>query len=113
MGDYGNHRAGVSIFSKIGVDIVLLAYQRRVAVGKAAGLSDIGYRIMDGKRDMTPRQRQVAELVRKGESNKGIGRELHLSPRTIKVFVSQLFAKFDVHNRTSLAVSPGLTLSLD
>ena len=59
---------------------------------------------MVGNRSMTPRQRSVADHVMLGESTKEIANTLHLSPCTIKVYLSQLFLIWQVSNRTALAV---------
>jgi DNA-binding NarL/FixJ family response regulator len=37
--------------------------------------------------DLTPRERQVAELVARGLSVKGVARQLDVSPATVKVHV--------------------------
>jgi DNA-binding NarL/FixJ family response regulator len=53
------------------------------------------------------REVEVLELVRKGLSNKGIGRELHISEATVKTHLIHVFGKLGVDDRTA-AVSVAL-----
>ena len=58
---------------------------------------------------LTPRERDVLELMALGMSNAAISRELHLSIKTVEPVVSTIFAKLDLHadaqsNRRVLAV---------
>ncbi len=61
-------------------------------------------------RTLTLRQKQLAGLVVKGKLNKEIAFDLHLSEGTIKTYLSAIFKKLGVTNRTELAV---LTLKQD
>jgi DNA-binding NarL/FixJ family response regulator len=51
---------------------------------------------------LTPRERQVLELLTHGLSNAEIGLQLHLSPRTVEKYVSSLLRKTDTSNRAEL-----------
>lgn len=51
---------------------------------------------------LTPREREVALLVGEGDTNKGIGRQLGLSPRTVEVHRDRAFKKLQVRNATQL-----------
>lgn len=53
-------------------------------------------------RNLTPRQCSILELLKSGESTKYIGHKLGISPCTVKVHLANLYAKFDVLNRTAL-----------
>lgn len=53
--------------------------------------------------DLSGRQRQVARLLIQGQSNKEIARRLDLQEITIKVYVSSIFRKLNVRNRTEAA----------
>jgi DNA-binding NarL/FixJ family response regulator len=55
-------------------------------------------------RPLTFREKQVVALITTGQSNKAIAHELLLSEGTIKVYVSHIFDKVGVTNRTELAV---------
>ena len=51
---------------------------------------------------LTRRERQVLELLTHGHSNADIGEHLHLSPRTIEKYVSNLLRKTLTNNRAEL-----------
>jgi DNA-binding NarL/FixJ family response regulator len=52
--------------------------------------------------ELSRRELEVLNLLSTGGSNSQIGKELHLSPRTIEKHVSSLFRKTEVHNRSEL-----------
>ena len=54
-------------------------------------------------RRLTRRQEEVLLFLSKGLHNAEIGRQLGLSERAVKYYVSQLLLIFDVSNRTELA----------
>jgi DNA-binding NarL/FixJ family response regulator len=55
---------------------------------------------------LTPREREVLELLGRGLSNRLIAQELHISEHTVKFHISSLYAKLEVSNRAE-AVSQG------
>ena len=52
--------------------------------------------------DMTDKEKQVLQLVVQGFSNIDIGKEIHLSHRTVEKYVSRLLRKTDSKNRAEL-----------
>lgn len=50
--------------------------------------------------NVTPRQRQILELLAQGKSNKEIANKLHISSNTIKNHLAKLYEQFSVSNRT-------------
>ena len=61
--------------------------------------------------DITPREREVLDLIARGYSNKRIALELAISEKTVKAHVGRLLAKLGVADRTQaalLAVREGL-----
>ncbi len=58
----------------------------------------------DASPDLTPRQRDVFEGVRRGLTNKEIARTLAIAEGTVKIHLAGLFAAFGVRNRTELAI---------
>jgi DNA-binding NarL/FixJ family response regulator len=55
--------------------------------------------------ELTPKQTEVFNVLRKGQSNKVIARRLGMSEATVKVHVRCIMRKFGVGNRTQLAVA--------
>ncbi len=53
---------------------------------------------------LTTREKQIVLGVSKAKLNKEIAYELHLAEGTVKVFMSTIFGKCGVTNRTALAV---------
>jgi NarL family two-component system response regulator LiaR len=53
---------------------------------------------------LTPRERQVLELIGRGFANKRIALELHLSEKTVKTHVGHVLEKLGVADRTQAAV---------
>jgi DNA-binding NarL/FixJ family response regulator len=53
---------------------------------------------------LTPREKSVLELIARGRSNKQIGSTLHLSEGTVKGYVSIIFDKLGVEDRTQAAL---------
>lgn len=59
----------------------------------------------------TQRQMQVLRLLARGLSNKQIGERLFVSERTVKAYLSSVFEKLEVNNR-SAAITAALRLGL-
>ena len=53
---------------------------------------------------LTPREREVLQLIGRGFSNKRIAQELRLSEKTVKTHVGHVLAKLGVDDRTQAAV---------
>ena len=53
---------------------------------------------------LSPREREIALCVARGESNKEIARELNLAERTIKLHLTSIFEKLQVRDRLQLAL---------
>lgn len=56
----------------------------------------------DAKDTLTPQERQIAELVAAGLSNKEIGTRLFLSPRTVGAHLYRIFPKLGITSRASM-----------
>jgi DNA-binding NarL/FixJ family response regulator len=54
--------------------------------------------------NLSDRERHVLELLVAGRTNKEIGAELGIEERTVKLHVSKLMQKAEVHNRIALSV---------
>jgi two-component system nitrate/nitrite response regulator NarL len=81
----------------------------RVASGVRSLGSDVEHQVMEEIQaradrrtlDLTDRERSVLELAVQGLTVAGMGKHLHLSPATIKVHLSTLYAKLGVSDRAS------------
>jgi DNA-binding NarL/FixJ family response regulator len=79
---------------------VIAAYLERVG-GEAIGLFE----------RLTPRQREVLQMVAEGDSTKEIARKLNLSTKTVDMHRSQLMTALDIHDIAGLvryAIRTGL-----
>ena len=56
------------------------------------------------REDLTPREREVLQLLVRGRSNKEIGAQLYISDETVKSHLKTLFAKLNVRDRTDAAI---------
>lgn len=54
------------------------------------------------RRQASPRQQQVLDLLLRGMTNKEIGERLEISERGVKHHVSRLFVQFNVESRAEL-----------
>ena len=88
---------------------------RRVAEGGSALDPEVVSRLLARSRDegpiaaLSPRERDVLQLVAEGRSNKGIGDRLEVSERAVQKHVTAIFTKFGLpagedDNRRILAV---------
>lgn len=55
-------------------------------------------------RELTDREQQLVDLVSQGKLNKEIAHESRLAQGTVRDYLSRLFRKVGVKNRTELAV---------
>lgn len=53
---------------------------------------------------LTNREKQVAELLIDGKSNKEIAAQLYISVHTVKANLENIYDKLGIHNRVVLAV---------
>jgi DNA-binding NarL/FixJ family response regulator len=53
---------------------------------------------------LTPREREVADLVAQGLTNREIAKHLFLSERTAQNHVQHILTKLDLSNRSQIAV---------
>ncbi|MEM7643412.1 MAG: LuxR family transcriptional regulator [Pseudomonadota bacterium] len=65
---------------------------------------------------LSPRERDIVDLIVMGASNKAIARDLGVSPHTVDTLIRRLFAKLGVSDRTSaaiFAIGAGMVLPQD
>jgi len=82
------------------VRLVRDALRRDVHLGAVQG----GRRPIEirGFNQLTPREREVLQLITNGQSNKEAGRDLGISPRTIEVHRSRVMEKLGARNTADL-----------
>ncbi|MFB9908678.1 helix-turn-helix transcriptional regulator [Allokutzneria oryzae] len=56
----------------------------------------------DGLMALTAREREVAELISQGRTNKQVAEHLFVSPKTVEAHVSRIFNKLNVSSRSGL-----------
>jgi DNA-binding NarL/FixJ family response regulator len=85
---------------------------------KVAGVVVEGYRQRAASpeggpaEELSPREREVVQLVAEGLSTKQIAEKLHISPKTVETHRGRIMSKLDVHNVAQLiryAIQHGLT----
>jgi DNA-binding NarL/FixJ family response regulator len=81
-----------------------------VAAEAARELRTLGARVSagtlraaGGDDDLSEREREIAELVARGRSNKEVAAALYLSAKTVENNLSRIYAKLGVRTRTELA----------
>ena len=108
-------RLGYLLKDRVGDVDEFVATLRRVAGGGSALDPEVVSRLLASHREegplraLTPREREVLQLVAEGRSNKGIGDRLAVSERAVQKHVTAVFAKFGLaagedDNRRILAV---------
>jgi two-component system response regulator DesR len=81
------------------------------AIGLGETMLDAAEAAAAPGRDLSARERQVLALVAGGATNREIAAELHLSPHTVKEYVSAVYRKLHVRNRAE-AVKRAAALGL-
>jgi DNA-binding CsgD family transcriptional regulator len=92
-------RAALATFERLGCDAwAARARAELEASGERARRRDLG--LTD---QLTPRELQVAVAVAGGSTNREVGAELFLSPKTVELHLSRIYRKLGVRSRTELA----------
>lgn len=92
-------------------DAALAAAEQAARTANRLGMAPLGSatkRLLDelraNTRALTPRQREVAELVARGRTNREIAAELHIAQRTAENHVKDIMTALDLRNRSQIAV---------
>jgi non-specific serine/threonine protein kinase len=88
--------------SAASVPIERVAAEARAALEELEAPNEVGLRA--GGLTLSPREREVAELIAGGCSNRAIAESLVIGTRTAEMHVSRLLAKVGVESRAQLAV---------
>ncbi|MEU4806919.1 response regulator transcription factor [Actinosynnema sp. NPDC023587] len=102
------HRAGAELAAtavrarRIGLDVSSgIPAQRHPSGRICAAAEPVPKPARKRADDLTPRERQVLQLLGLGQSNRRISRCLGLSEKTVKNYLSSLFTKLSVTDRTT------------
>lgn len=100
---------------KSAADTELIEAIRRIHAGKAYLYPDAAQVLLEhyqrdrGEQEsadsldlLSSRERQVLELTARGYSNREIGVQLHISPKTVDTYRQRLMDKLDLHHRVDL-----------
>ncbi|MDX1659229.1 MAG: AAA family ATPase [Nitriliruptorales bacterium] len=79
--------------------------ERMQDLARRARLDLPGVELSAGELSLTPREREVLELVAEGRTNREIGEELFISQKTASVHVSNILSKLGVDNRVEAATA--------
>jgi DNA-binding CsgD family transcriptional regulator len=96
-------RAELSVAHELFASMGMEAFAERTAKELLATGEKVRRRIAESRDDLTPQERQVAQLARDGLSNAEIGARLFLSPRTIEWHLRHVFSKLEIRSRRQLA----------
>ena len=88
------------LFSRMGAEREL---ERTRVQFREAGFRPPPRLIADGPSGLTEREVEIARLVTRGKSNKAVGKELGISPRTVSTHLSNIFQKLGLGSRLELA----------
>jgi DNA-binding CsgD family transcriptional regulator len=81
------------------------AFAERARKGLLTAGEKVRKRAREAREDLTPQERQIAQLARGGLSNPEIGARLFLSPRTVEWHLRKVFAKLGIRSRRELATA--------
>jgi DNA-binding CsgD family transcriptional regulator len=96
-------RAAADTFEQLGAD----PWEARAKAELRAAGEASSVRLKAYDDELTPQQRQVAQLAARGLSNREIGAQLYLSPRTVSFHLYNIFPKLGVTTRSQLAATIG------
>lgn len=57
---------------------------------------------MKSLESLTPRQREILQLIAEGQSTKQMALNLNISPKTVETHRAQLMARLQIHNLAGL-----------
>ena len=70
---------------------------------EAQSTKDVTLLRMKGLPALTEREREIADLVSRGETNRQIAARTYLSERTVERHLSHIFGKLEVSSRAAVA----------
>jgi DNA-binding CsgD family transcriptional regulator len=95
-------RAELNVAHEQFTSMGMQAFAERASSELLATGAKIRRRITETRDDLTPQERQVAQLARDGLSNSEIAARLFLSPRTIEWHLRRVYSKLGIRSRRQL-----------
>lgn len=92
-------RVAHELFTEFGMD----GFTERARVELRATGEHARQRTVATPSDLTPRERQISQLVAQGATNRQIAEQLFVSPTTVEYHLRKVFGKLGVKSRTQLA----------
>jgi DNA-binding CsgD family transcriptional regulator len=89
------------LFTAIGME----AFVERARIELSASGETVRKRTSESRDDLTPQERQIAQLARDGLSNPEIGARMFLSPRTVEWHLRKVFTKLGIRSRRELTAA--------
>ena len=89
------------------VEMGIEAFAERAARELLATGEHARKRTVETGTDLTPQERQIAQLARDGLSNGEIGERLFISKHTVEYHLRKVFSKLGINSRTKLAHALG------
>ena len=86
------------------VDLDLAVAIREVAAGGSFGWPATGAESEEDREELTPRERQILQLIAQGKSNKDVAALLGLSVNTVSVHRNNLMHKMKMHRTAELVL---------
>jgi DNA-binding NarL/FixJ family response regulator len=96
--------AGARGYMLKNADVDLPAAVRAVAAGQSVGVPVPSREPADRYNELTPRERQILQLIAEGNSNKDIANILNLSVNTVAVHRANLMDALNIHRTAELVL---------
>jgi DNA-binding CsgD family transcriptional regulator/tetratricopeptide (TPR) repeat protein len=97
-------RAELTVAHELFTSMGMEAFAERAGSELLATGEKVRRRVAETRDDLTPQERQIAQLARDGLSNPEIGARLFLSPRTVEWHLRHVFSKLGIRSRHQLGI---------